>query len=233
MYRMSEELKRHVIDCLLISVAILLLSCVVCRYYVFGGYYFLSKENLGDLLRSTLPAYYHLYDNLFGGSGGFWSWRMGIGTSMFTHGDIFFDPFTYIAFLGGRTHIPDMMVWLYILKLVAEGICFYYYIDYFRVDRRASVIAAVCYAFSGYSIITGDFFALATIMVYFPLICLGIEKWLDGKGRILLVVSLFLTGIYSFYFYYQAGILAGVYLIVRCCIRESGVSVMEKLTGLS
>ena len=102
MYRMSEELKRHVIDWLLISATILLLACFILRHYLFGGYYFLSKENLGDLLRSTLPAYYHLYDNLFGGSGGFWSWRMEIGTSMFTHGDIFFDPFTYLAFLGGE-----------------------------------------------------------------------------------------------------------------------------------
>ena len=69
-------------------------------------------------------------------------------------------------------------------------------------------------------------------MVYFPLICLGIERWLDGKGRKLLLVSLFLTGIYSFYFYYQAGILAGVYLIVRYFIRESGVPMKDRMPRL-
>ena len=80
-----------------IGLAVLFFSFVIFRKYIFEGYYFFSQGILSDLLRANLPVYYHMYDSIMEG-GNFWSWSMGIGTSMFTHGDVFFDPFTYLVF---------------------------------------------------------------------------------------------------------------------------------------
>ena len=203
-----------------LSFIILFLAVLIFHQYVFQGYFFFSQGVLSDLLRANLPTYYHLYDTLAQG-GGFWSWSMGIGTSMFTHADVYFDPFTYILFIFGRDYIPNMMIWLFIVKLVFEGGSLFTYLDYFKLDKRASLIASVLYAFSGYSLIMGSNFALGTILVYAPLVFLGIEKWLDTGRLRMLFISLFLVCIYSYYFFYVTGILVVIYLCVRLYQRKN------------
>lgn len=140
---------------------------------------------------------------------------MGIGTSMFTHGDAIFDPFTYIVFLGGRENIPNLFIWCFVIKLIAEGIAFYLYLKHFELNPYAIVIASIFYSFSGYSLIMGSNLALGTILVYTPIVFLGIEKMIDEKKVVLLGIGLFFTCIYSYYFFYILGVLSGVYLCFR------------------
>lgn len=221
-----ETLKWH----LLIILGILFLSAFIFRQYIFDGYYFLSKIFMTDLLRANLPTYYQLYDSIASG-GNFWSWKMGIGTSMFTHADVYFDPFTYIVFIFGRNFIPNMMIWLFVIKLLAEGLSFFSYISYFKIEKRACGIAAIIYAFSGYSLIMGNNFALGTILVYAPIIFLGIEKWLDTGKIKTLILGLFLTCIYSYYFFYVVGLLSAIYLCVRLHQRKE--KLLQKLIKLA
>ena len=198
-----------------IIVFILFISLFVFHQYILSGYYFLSKGLLSDLLRANLPTYYQLFDALKDDRS-LWSWKMGIGTSMFTHADVYFDPFTYILFVFGKTKIPQMMIWSFISKIVVEGLCISCYLNYFKLDKRATIIASVLYAFSGYSLIMGSNLALGTIMVYAPLLLLGIERWLDSGKHRLFIIILFLTCIYSYYFFYAIGILLVFYVIVGC-----------------
>ena len=66
----------------------------------------------------------------------------------------------------------------------------------------------------------GSNFALGTVLVYAPLVFLGIEKWMDS-GRIkILLAGLFLTCIYSYYFFFIMGILSAGYLCVRMLQRK-------------
>lgn len=197
-----------------VCLSILFLSVIIFRKNVIEGYFLCTKGLWSDLLRTNLPTYYQLYDSLSEGWN-YWSWRMGIGTSMFSHADVYFDPFTYILFIFGRKYIPNMMIWMLIVKLIFEGISFFIYLDYFKLDRRASLLAAVIYAFSGYSLVMGNNLAFGTILVYAPIVFLGVEKWLD-TGRVrLLVFSLFLTCIYYYYFFFILGLLLVLYVCVR------------------
>lgn len=212
---------------------ILGISCVVYYKFIFGGYYFLSKDTWGsDLIRANIPAYTQMYDS-FAAGGNFWSWKMGIGTSMFSHADAYFDPFTYIVFLLGRDGIPRMMVWMVIVKLVFEGLSIFSLLRYYRLNRWAAVFGAVTYSFCGYSLIVGVNVALGTILVYTPLVFLGIEKWLDGRRPWLLIVSLFLTCIYSVYYYYALGISAALYLALRLIQRRQPRKLIGKMACLA
>lgn len=208
---------------------ILLISFVIFRQYIFGNYYFLSKGLWSDLVRVNLPTYYQLFDSIKEG-GIFWSWKMGIGTDAFSHADVFFDPFTYILFIKGRSGIPYMMVWLFIVKLVFQGISMNFYLKYLKINPWASAIASVLYAFSGYSLIMGNNFALSTILVYTPLVFCGLEKWIKEKKYLLLLLGLFLTCIYSYYFFYILGIMSAVYLIIRC--KWCGAKIFKNLLFL-
>lgn len=197
-----------------VSIIIFVFSLIIFRKYVFQGYAFMSQGMLSDLLRAYLPVYIHYFDSLSNG-GQLWSWNMGIGTSMFAHADVYFDPFTYITFLGGRENIANLMIWSFIIKLISEGLAFSYYARCFDLNKYAVIITSVLYAFCGYSMILGSNLALGTIMVYFPLVFLGVEKRLQGLGNKFLISTLFLVCIYSYYFFYITGILVAGYVIIR------------------
>lgn len=193
---------------------IFFLSIIVLKKFAIYRHEFLFGGVLSDLVRINYPTYYDLYENIIGGWS-FWSWNMGIGTSVMTHADVMFDPFTYIMFIFGKEHIADMMVWSLIAKLICEGISVSLLLNYFKFDRRAVFFASVSYAFCGYSLIMGSNLALGTILVYFPLILLGIEKLISEKKILILMISLLLTCSLSYYYFYISGILVVFYLIFR------------------
>lgn len=204
-------------EILTICSIILLFSCVIFAQYIWGGYHFFNNSMLSDIIRANVSCYYEIYDNL-AGNGGFWSWTMGIGTSQFSHADSFFDPFIYIVFLRGRQHICDMLIWMFLCKLLCEGISFYTLAHHWKFSGVAIITSSVLYAFSGYSLIMGSNFALGTILVYIPLILLGIEKAISDNKFILLFVSLWLTCVSSYYFFYITVIAVILYTIIRLII---------------
>lgn len=212
---------------------IFFLALVVLRKFALYGHEFLFGGVLSDLVRINYPTYYDLYDNITNGWS-FWSWNMGIGTSVFTHADVMFDPFTYIMFIFGKEYIADMMVWSLIAKLICEGLSVSLFLDYFKFDKRAIFFSSVAYAFSGYSLIMGSNLALGTILVYFPLILLGIEKFINEKKIFVLITGLFLTCALSYYFFYVSGILAVFYLIFRSVYHKKPINaILIQLVSLA
>ena len=143
-----------------------------------------------------------------------WSWKMGIGTSVFSHADIAGDPFTYLIFMFGRDHIPDMFVWNQIARNIVATIVMYFYLSEFEIEKIVCMLGSVMYAFSGIQIF-GNNFALGTVCVYAPVVLLGIEKFLKKNQSNVLMISLALTAIYSYYFYIGLGLMSAIYLTVR------------------
>lgn len=208
---------------------ILFFSIFVFQQYIIEGRLFLPRGILSDILRVNLPTYYHMYDNLIQKTN-FWSWSMGIGTSMFTHADVYGDPFTYILFLGGRDNIPVLLIWSFIAKLIFEALSFSYYLEYFQLHRFAIIFSSVLYAFSGYSLIMGGNLALGTILVYAPLVFRGIEVYLESNQKKLLTLSLFLVCVYSYYYFYIIGILSIIYILFKSYRKKE---LFRKIVGLA
>lgn len=198
-----------------IAFIVLLIGSILFRRQLFQGYELVSLKLNSDLVRANLPTYISMYDLLFEGTEGLWSWRMGIGNSMVSHFDVFFDPFTYIMFLAGRSHIGYMMVWSMLIKIVAEGIAISYYLRLFTNDKIAIIFASVLYSFSGYSLIMGNNLALGTILVYAPIVFCGIEDLIRNNGKKRLIISLFFIAALSFYYFYVMCALSGIYIVIR------------------
>lgn len=207
-------IKRKINANIIIIIFVIALSIIVFQQYIIEGKLFLPRGVLSDILRVNLPTYYHMYDNLYEKTN-FWSWSMGLGTSMFAHADIYCDPFTYIIFCGGRNYIPRMLIWSLIIKIIFEALAFSYYLSYFKLNRFAMIFASVLYSFSGYSLIMGGNLALGTILVYVPLVFRGIEVYIHSNKKGLLISSLFFVCIYSYYYFYIIGIMSVIYLILR------------------
>lgn len=190
------------------------LSVFLLRTYLFRGYDFLSTGIMNDLIRANLPTYTHIYDSISSG-GNFWSWKMGIGTSIFSHAGAILDPFVYILFLFGRDNIQSMFIWYQIAKFIAEAVACYYYLRYFHLDQPVCAFGSTLYAFSGYSVIMGNNFVLGTICVFCPLYLLGIERLLKENRFGLLLITLTATCLYSYYYFYISGIVCVIYLTIR------------------
>lgn len=187
-------------------------------------------DGASDLLRANIPVYTLLYDSLVSGGLPLWSWNMGIGTTIFSHADAMTDPFTYVSMIGGRENIAYMLVWVLILKIVLEGAAFSLYLRHFDINPAVIIIGSLMYAFSGYSLIMGSNLVLGTVLVFFPILLLCIEKMLDGKSIVYLLVILAIMGLYSYYYFFSSAIVSLLYLIVRC--RMKHIAVVPQLVKL-
>lgn len=194
-----------------IAALVLFFLLFVLEKYLFEGYEMLGLGLFSDLIRANLPTYYAIYDNF----GNLWSWSMGIGTSMFSHADAIFDPFTYICFLFGRAHIPQMIVWSFIIKLIAAGIVFAVFLEYFRLHPIAVLVGSVLYVFCGYNMVMGVNLALGTVAVYLPVILLGLEKLISEDKKLTLLAGLFLMAVYFYYYFYMTALIAVLYFLIR------------------
>lgn len=212
---MKKQIQKEIPYVISMLFLLSIIICIVFRKYIFDGYYFMNKAMMADSLKNGLPSAYVLYDSLFGKSH-LWSWNMGIGTSMFTVLGGLFDPFTYVWFIGGRDMIPQVYLWSFIIRLIASAISAYIYLHSFDIDRRAIVLASISYAMCGFSLTMGTNIGYVTVMVYLPLVLLGLEKWIkNNKKFILLFAMLVLTGLYWYYMFYAIGIICAVYVLIR------------------
>jgi len=173
-----------------------------------------SLDSVSDLLRANVPTYTLFFD-YFSEGFNFWSWEMGLGTTIFSHADALFDPFTYVTFIAGRDNIPYMIAWSYMVKIALEYVFFYIYLRWFKLDERAILVASISYALCGYSMVMGANLALGTVLVYMPIILLGIEKFLKCRNFSILLIGLLLLGIYSYYYFFVGGIISLFYNLIR------------------
>ena len=211
--KLSDLVKNHK-DFLFLTAILLLMSLILYRGYIFGGRLFLFVDFGSDSVRVSFPTYYYFLDWLKGGMP-LWSDQMGIGTSVLSHADIVFDPFTYILFLFGKTNIINMFVYMVIAKIIFSGIFFWIFLDKYKLSSYAKIIGGITYAFCGYMIVNGQNYVFGTIYVYLPLIILGFEIWFQNKKSWLLILMFTLTALYFFYYFYMTAIFFGVYAIFR------------------
>lgn len=202
---------------LVLLALLIFMSLALYRHYVFGGRLFLFEDFGSDSVRVSLPTYVYLFDWFKNGMP-LWSDKMGIGTSVLSHGDIIFDPFTYILFIFGKSKIIYMFVYMVIAKIIFSGIFFGTFLgkySNYKLSSYSKIIGALTYAFGGYMIVTGQNYVFGTIYVYLPLILLGFEIWFHDKKSWLLILMLTLTALYFYYFFYMTAIFFAAYAIFR------------------
>jgi len=202
---------------LLLLVLLTGMSLILYKDYIFGGKLFLFEDFGSDSVRISLPTYIYYFDWFRSGMP-LWSDKMGIGTSILSHGEIVFDPFTYILYLFGRNSIIYMFVYLVVVKIILSGFFFWLFIgkySNYKFSPFSKIIGSLTYAFGGYMLVMGQNFVFGTIYVYLPLILYGFELWLQDKKKLLFIFILFATALYFYYLFYMTAFFVGVYAIFR------------------
>lgn len=147
-----------------------------------------------------------------------WAWNFGLGSDTFqvySYYDIG-DIFSYLVLLFPRSQVALAYQLTIILRLYCAGLSFCYFAKHFSFARLTIVSGAMVYLFNAfllYSNVAQPFFT--TPFIIFPLVIVCLERVLQKRSYLPLILVFTWMLISSFYFAYVLGIGAMIYLVLR------------------
>ena len=146
-----------------------------------------------------------------------------------------FSPFNIIIVIFPRAIVPQTMAFCSIIKLACAGLFFSIYMERtFKVKVAVARLCGIAYAFAGWGAFYLWYNNYQDILVFFPIILLGIEKVLKEKKPWLLCVGVFLITICNYVLMVPYIICAFIYAMFRFFQKVHTRSFVEnlKLLGL-
>lgn len=166
----------------------------------------------------------------------FYSWNVSLGGNfMGTFAYYLACPLNWITVLFDLESMPDA---IYILTLLKTGLCGLSFCIFLRFGPAKgrnywyNVVFACCYALMSYNVIYGMCLMWTDAVILTPLILLGIEKLLEGKGGLLYLLSITAVFYCNYYMSYMVGIFAAAYILCRVFMLVSGQTVKRYLAVL-
>ena len=145
-----------------------------------------------------------------------WDFSIGQGSSVLTA--IRFDPFLVLACATPSKYLDLMYGFLSFLRWYTAGIVFILFC--FRINKYEWLpvsLGALVYTFSGYAVFSAlkhPYFTLL-FLIYFPLLLIGAERFLQEKKWGVFVGAVFLLMIGNYYAAYINSLLMAVYVLIR------------------
>lgn len=182
----------------------LIVLTIIIIVFLLKGIYPFGRNSLiwGDMHDQITAFYYHFYDCFKG--------NQSLLIDFTTSGGINFlgvlayyilSPFSFLVLLVPRTDIYLVVSIIIVLKILCSSLTCLYFIKTFykKLPNVLSVLLAIIYAFSGYSLIMYQITPWIDAMYMLPLIIIGLKKVLDLERPTMYIVTLSLSLIFSFY----------------------------------
>lgn len=133
------------------------------------------------------------------------------------------DPLTLFGMFVPSAYTEYLYDFLVALRLYLSGISFLLYCREMKWKPNDSIYGALIYVFCGFAIwsLKDPFFLNA--MIYLPLVLLGVERSLKGKGAFPLILSVLFCILSGYYFFYMIVIGSLAYFIARSVFRYGGL----------
>lgn len=187
----------------------------------FGIYPFGSKSILvQDMYNQYVQFYNYFYDVFYHGKSLFYSWEAGMGMNFYgVFGYYLSSFFSLIVLFFPRSHLPEAMIALILIKIGCSGLAMSIYIKKtFHTKVSSNVIFSVSYALMSYSIVYFQNIMWLDGVIFLPLILLGIEYLIKETRFGLLTLAMAVTFVSNFYISYMVGIFSFFYFLYRCFI---------------
>ena len=208
-----------------ILLGLLLVSCMIIFFdYLFGNQLMIFNDIGSDTWQQYIMNYTSIVNHLRDGDFALWDFTNGLGVNMFNFN--LFDPFLMLLYgIGvvlGPAHMLIYVNVIQVLKILAAGAAFYWFLSQFTFSREAKLAVSYVYGLNGFLLVWGQHYQFGTAVVYLPLLFLFCEKFIrKEKGRRFFPVMVFLCGIYSVYFTYMCLAATGLYLFFRVLMPEN------------
>ena len=200
----------------------LLVPLCFFQFFVYGKS-FLVHDGLNE--HTAFLAFYgqwlrNIVSNIFHGKFTIptFSFSLGFGADVVSTLNWFClgDPLNLFSVFVPKEGAYVLFVILAILRLYLMGIAFIIFCRKKTFFNASVVFGALAYAFCGYAIFVGlrhPYFL--NPMIYFPLLCLGIDFILEKKSPLLFIITVFISCACNYYFFYMLSIFVFIYAIVR------------------
>lgn len=201
-------------------------------FFLVGGVAYFWVFISGKSMLKNVDAFYQWYPFLvylrqtvkelfLHGRFEFWAWDIGVGNDTIVNmGNVFFDPFNYVAAAFPIDKIDLGYSVAEFLRLYVAGLLMLRFLRYQGSGRALAIIGAISYVFCSWGLRATAQASFLTQMVIFPLIILGIEKFEKEKRSLLFILSIAFSLITSLYFSYMNCILVVIYLIARYAVNS-------------
>jgi uncharacterized membrane protein YfhO len=173
-----------------------------------------------DMHTQYVQFYTYLYDVLKNGKSLFYSWEAGMGLNFYgVFAYYLASPFSFIIVFFDRSHLPEAMAIMTLLKVGLAGLTMAFYLT--KVSNRRGI--SILYFSTFYSLMSFvtvySFCVMWLDGIYLlPLVLYGVEQLLKSNRYIVLTFSLALMFISNFYIAYMAGIFTFLFFVARFCM---------------
>lgn len=207
-------------------------SCsFIFRDYLYGNDLMIFNDIGSDTWQQYIMNYTSIVNHLRDGSFSLWDFNNGLGINQFNFN--LFDPFLMLLYgvgvVLGPAHMLLYINVIQILKIMVAAFAFYWFLSQFSFSVPSKMITSYAYALNGFLLVWGQHYQFGTVVIYFPLMLLFCEKFIQKKkGKALFPVMVFLCGIYSVYFTYMCLVATGLYLLFRILMLD-GLTWKERI----
>lgn len=172
--------------------------------FINKGIFPFGKNSLiwGDMHDQITAFYYHFYDSFRGNASLLVDFTTGGGVNFLgIMAYYILSPFTFLLLLFPREQLYLAVSIVVALKILVSSLTCLYFIRYYfkKIPNAISILLAICYAFSGYSLFMYQITPWMDAMYLFPLVMIGLKKTLDLEKPIWYIVTLTISLICSFY----------------------------------
>ena len=165
---------------------IALLLMAIISFIVFRDYLLLKNAYLfwdinDDSYVSFYPRLYNLSHYVLTQGMPKWSFNVGMGQTIFPF--VLNSPFD-IIYLAGADHIPGLIVYVEVIKIICSGMLFFYYLRLLQLSDYTCITGSLLLAFCGFVTVGSPFLVFTSEVFNFVFLLLAFEmlfvkqKWM-------------------------------------------------------
>ena len=171
---------------------------------------------VGDFNSQQVPFHMNLHDAIRNGEWG-WNWYTDLGANLIGSYTFYIlgSPFFWLTIPFPRAAVPYMLGPLLMLKFACAALFSCIYIRRYVKNELLAVLGALLYAFSGYSIYNIFFNHFHEAIVFFPLMLIALDEWMEKGTRGVFALAVALNALVNYFFFFGEVIFIIAYYFVK------------------
>lgn len=170
----------------------------------------------GDFNVQQIPFYQMTHDAIRDGNV-LWNWTTDLGAN-FIGSYSFYNlgsPFFWLTLPFESSVVPYLMAPLLILKFSCAAVTAFAFVKRFVTNQNFAIIAALLYAFSGFSVYNVFFNHFHEAIIVFPLLLVALEEFMENDRRGLFALAVFASCLINYFFFVGQVVFVVIYWFLR------------------
>ena len=225
---MKKNFKKHLPEILafIVPILIMLICCLVCKIYPFGGQV-LSKYD-GYYQYAGFTSYYK--NVLLGNESLFYSFKGLLGYNFYATSIYYmFNPTNLLCIFSTSENILEYYTFIILLRIGLSGftMCKYLKYKFKNQSNLRYIIFSISYALMAYNVCYFFNYMYFDTVVLFPIVVLGLDKLIYERKNRLYIIALTLSIISNFYIGYMVCIFSLLYFIYNIVIYKLDKNIIK------